>query len=335
WSWAQELWSEPDIHEIAHTWFTTLDLLTTHTNQPHTGGHTPSTQRHYRDNSRQALEVLLPLKTFGTRTPLFFIHPVFGFSWCYHELADLLGVDRPIYGLQSRGIAQTEPLPITIEDIVVDYLNQIRLAQPKGPYNILGWSFGGRVAHMIATKLQDQGERVTLLAIFDEYPNRANSPEYSSDVPQTFFGNLGRELGIPEGESLDESCIVDALRKGRARPPWNTVWAQLREDIENVVARVVNVTINNAHLAQGFRPGRFDGNLLLFSAALDELGAPFTPRLWTPYITGEIENHAIDCRHHDMLQPMPVTRIGQVLAEKLAMPASTYIENPRSRTVLR
>ncbi|MGH3888084.1 MAG: alpha/beta fold hydrolase, partial [Pseudonocardiaceae bacterium] len=241
-----------------------------------------------------------------------------------------LGADQPIYGLQSRGIAQAEPLPKTIEEIAADYLDQIRLIQPNGPYNLLGWSFGGHVAHAIATKLQDQGERVTLLAILDAYPSRMNQPEDSSSIRNFFFENLGRELGASEGESLDESRIVDILRRGQTRPPWNILWTHLGEDTGDVVARAVNVAINNDHLVQDSQPSRFEGNLLFFSAALDEPDPSFTPRLWAPYITGEIENHWIDCQHDDMLQPVPLAEIGRVLAAKLATLASTDVEHPRS-----
>ncbi|MGH3428308.1 MAG: amino acid adenylation domain-containing protein, partial [Mycobacteriales bacterium] len=42
WSWAQGLWSEPDVHELAQAWFSVLDLLVTYADQPDAGGHTPS-----------------------------------------------------------------------------------------------------------------------------------------------------------------------------------------------------------------------------------------------------------------------------------------------------
>jgi thioesterase domain-containing protein len=106
------------------------------------------------------------------------------------------------------------------------------------------------------------------------------------------------------------------------------VWARREEDIEDVVARVVNVTINNVHLAQNFQPGRFDGDILFFSATLDKPDVSPTSKMWAPYVAGKIENHSIDCRHEDMLQPMPLAKIGRILAAKLAAFASTCVEHP-------
>jgi amino acid adenylation domain-containing protein/non-ribosomal peptide synthase protein (TIGR01720 family) len=317
WSWAHGLWSESDVQEIANTWFTMLELLVTRADQPGTGHHTPEGQQHYLDNSQQALDVLLPLRVIGARAPLFCIHPAMGLSWCYSGLVSFLDADQPIYGLQSHGIAEAGPLPETLEEIAIDYLDRIRVVQPKGPYNLLGWSFGGQVAHLIATNLQEKGAQVSLLAILDEYPGQASQPEHSIISPESFFENLGRLLGVPGQNSSDESSIVNALRRGQAQYPWNTVWAQLENSIEDIVARLVNITINNAHLAQGFRPGIFDGNLLLFSAALQAPDTPFTPQMWAPHITGKIENYPINCRHHDMLQPIPLTSIGKILAAKI------------------
>jgi hypothetical protein len=51
--------------------------------------------------------------------------------------------------------------------------------------------------------------------------------------------------------------------------------------------------------------------------------------MWAPYVSGEIENHSIDCRHEDILQPMSLAKIGRILAAKLAAFASTCVEHPR------
>jgi thioesterase domain-containing protein len=51
-----------------------------------------------------------------------------------------------------------------------DYTDQIRKVQPRGPYRLLGWSAGGRIAHAVATDLQQRGEQIALLAVLDAYP---------------------------------------------------------------------------------------------------------------------------------------------------------------------
>jgi hypothetical protein len=47
---------------------------------------------------------IVPLQAFGTRTPLFLVHPGDGDVLAYPVLARLLGPDQPSYALRARGI---------------------------------------------------------------------------------------------------------------------------------------------------------------------------------------------------------------------------------------
>jgi thioesterase domain-containing protein len=96
-----------------------------------------------------AEEVLVPLRPHGSLPPLFCIHPAAGLGWCYPGLLQHLRIDYPIYALQARGLKHKESLPQTLEEMVLDYLDQIRKIQPSGPYHLLGWSFGGILAYRI------------------------------------------------------------------------------------------------------------------------------------------------------------------------------------------
>ncbi|MCA1681907.1 MAG: condensation domain-containing protein, partial [Actinobacteria bacterium] len=42
WSWAEQLWCEPDIDQLAHLWFQAMQALIDHATQPGAGGHTPT-----------------------------------------------------------------------------------------------------------------------------------------------------------------------------------------------------------------------------------------------------------------------------------------------------
>ena len=100
--------------------------------------------------ARSDFEVLLPIKPHGTRQPLFCIHDAWGVSWPYSKLIRHAPSEYPIFGVQARNLAQSEMLPATIDEMAADYLTIIRQVQPFGPYNLIGWSFGGLVAHTMA-----------------------------------------------------------------------------------------------------------------------------------------------------------------------------------------
>lgn len=56
--------------------------------------------------------------------------------------------DRPVYGFRAKGFNAAEgETPFTnLEEVFETYKAAIKKRQPKGPYAIAGYSFGGMVA---------------------------------------------------------------------------------------------------------------------------------------------------------------------------------------------
>jgi pristinamycin I synthase-3/4 len=255
------------------------------------------------------LEVLLPLRSSGTLPPLFCIHPGGGLSWSYSGLMRHLSRERPIYGLQARGIMAPHMAPLTLEEMAEDYLTFVRKLQPTGPYHLLGWSFGGLVAHAMATRLQHDGETVALLAVLDSYPIETPPiphDEFAFDDEKLLADQL-RALGYYGGdEPLQISGALEILRKA------GDILSNLEE---HQISAIIKVMKSNSRLARNFRPQRFAGDMLLFAATLGE-DAP-APERWAPYVGGKIIVHEVDCEHVHMLRPAPLTKIGAVLAREL------------------
>jgi thioesterase domain-containing protein len=127
----------------------------------------------------KAFDVVLPLRETGKKNPIFCIHALSGLSWLYSPILLETDSDRPVFGIQARGLADSEPA-ISMNEMLTDYLLEIQRVQPRGPYHLVGYSFGGNVAHALATRLQQLGECVALLAILDATP----SPEIDLESDQ-------------------------------------------------------------------------------------------------------------------------------------------------------
>ncbi|BAZ45307.1 amino acid adenylation domain protein [Chondrocystis sp. NIES-4102] len=110
---------------------------------------------------------LVSIKPQGSKPPFFCIHPVNGNILCYRPLAAAFGKDYPFYGLQARGLDGTPRTATSLEEIANDYIQEIQLVQPHGPYFLGGYSFGGFVAYEMARQLEQQGEKVGLVALID------------------------------------------------------------------------------------------------------------------------------------------------------------------------
>ncbi|KAG0042710.1 hypothetical protein BGZ83_000149 [Gryganskiella cystojenkinii] len=238
--------------------------------------------------------VLLPLKTQGSRPPLFCIHPGLGMSWSYGGLAKYLNSEQPLYGLQARGLNGKTPMAISVKEMTLDYIGQIRSIQPHGPYYLLGWSFGGTVAQSMAVEFERQGEKVALLAIMD------STGDYS-----IFDGiqSQGQEQDANHyAVRLAESRSKDSIERGLE------LWEKTKP-----------VVINNQKLARRFTPSVYGGDILFFRASVrwSENAPLVDPASWTPYIRGKIEVHDVACQHLEMDTLESIALIGGIVAARI------------------
>lgn len=108
------------------------------------------------------------------RKPFFLCAGMFGNILNLRHLAVQVGADRPVYGLQARGIYGGQAPHETFEDMARDYLAEVRAVQPHGPYLLGGFSGGGLVAYEMAQQLRAEGEETGLLVMLDTpYPDVA------------------------------------------------------------------------------------------------------------------------------------------------------------------
>ncbi len=121
----------------------------------------------------------------GTRPRLYLVHGVGGgMFWGYANLSRHLGVDQPLYAFKSRGMDGLPEWP-TIEEIASNYVADLRAHQPRGPYLLGGYCFGGIVAYEMARQLREQGEEIALLALINGSP-----PNTSYQKDRNFWSPL-------------------------------------------------------------------------------------------------------------------------------------------------
>ncbi|MFP8833726.1 amino acid adenylation domain-containing protein [Hydrogenophaga sp. XSHU_21] len=92
----------------------------------------------------------------------------------YRPLAQRLGPEVPVIGVFSQteiDLLQRSPdsVPpkVSVDTLAGEYLELIRSVQPQGPYFLGGFSIGGVLAYEVAQRLQQQGESLGLLILFD------------------------------------------------------------------------------------------------------------------------------------------------------------------------
>jgi amino acid adenylation domain-containing protein len=146
----------------------------------------------------ESSDLLVALQPIGTGPPLFLVHPPGGIVACYQTLAALLGQDRPVYGIRSRGLYREEILPSRLEDLAAEYVDAIRTVQPEGPYLLGGWSLGGVFVYEMAQQLLENGESIELLALLDStLPFGPTNSAYLEGIDQSGW-EFGLDLTLEE-----------------------------------------------------------------------------------------------------------------------------------------
>src|SRR5262249_52443944 len=110
---------------------------------------------------------VVPLQASGSRMPLFLVHPGDGEVLAFARLAQSLGADQPSYALRARGIDDGKAGQPSLAEMAADYLAEIRHVQPRGPYALGGFCFGGPVALEMAALLEAEGEKVATVVLLD------------------------------------------------------------------------------------------------------------------------------------------------------------------------
>ncbi|WP_225811812.1 non-ribosomal peptide synthetase [Streptomyces spinosus] len=258
---------------------------------------------------------VLPIRSAGTLPPLFCVHGGLGFGIPFAALAEHLHPERPVYALQARGLADDGPLPGSVGEVAADYLARIRAVQPHGPYHLLGWSYGGIVAHEIAALLHASGEEVAHLANLDAYPDDGRGV-HPTDAE--FLADFLAEAGVDTTglDRLDPAAVAAHL--SRTGGPLAGLG---RATLERLLA----VMRNHLELVQRHTPTRFDGcPVTLFRAAdgLTEQERALKTKSWEPYLGRSPEAHDVPCGHQQMLRPAPAALIGAAVERRLGAVAA-------------
>jgi thioesterase domain-containing protein/peptidoglycan/xylan/chitin deacetylase (PgdA/CDA1 family) len=281
--------------------------------------------RLHRTTARAAgglLDLVMPIRV-GDGPPLFCAHPVVGLSWCYLALLPHVDARFPLYGLQARGLRRPEPLPTSMEEMARDYTDQIRMAQPSGPYRLLGWSLGGNIAFAIAEELERRGEEIGLLVILDA--NLADREAVAlSNEPWMVYNLVLAQFGyVPALTPAEPDPGARMLELVRRRPGLG-----LDEWPDERVRALQRVIKNNVAMAHAHQPGRVHCPLLFFSATRNPPALAEKLEIWRTFVDGPIEAVELDCDHRYMLLPEPIARIGPALTGALAGAAAAAAPGP-------
>jgi acetoacetyl-CoA synthetase len=212
-----------------------------------------------------------PMKP-GLSPPLFILPGASGTTLELLECVGRLDTPRAIFGLEAAGLhGECQPLD-RIEPMAEYQIAAIRRVQPTGPYWLAGYSMGGLVAYEMARRLAEAGETVAMVALIDTIYPRQHIPM------QARMQVACRRAAYHLRATLRMSPLSAVAYLGRSarnvfkkRPSGGAAGRHRASASTHDGTRAVFDAAVAA--ARTYRPGRFDGPVMLLWAHDD---APYS-----------------------------------------------------------
>ena len=243
--------------------------------------------------------LLSPVRPDGSLPPLFVVEPDRAGLVALRHFLPFLDPEQPVLALLPRTLGGRFDREGSVEALAAELLEVLRAAQPRGPYRLSGYSFGGVLAHHLAGRLREAGEQVEFLALMDtmapDLALRHSEPYMSGGTrvrrllltapsrwPRMLWGAARRVGGRPPAANPDEfdaGGAVALLGRYRTAPcdapltvfssRWQGRWAR--------DAALGWPSVHAGPLAVQVVPG--DHRTMLLQPQVNDLAARFAGRL--------------------------------------------------------
>ncbi|MEE9385196.1 MAG: SDR family NAD(P)-dependent oxidoreductase [Nannocystaceae bacterium] len=254
--------------------------------------------------------------------PFFMVAGMFGNVPNLRHLAHIVGVERPFYGLQARGLYGDQTPHHAFEDMAKDYIREIKSVQQNGPYLLGGFSGGGITALEMASQLRAAGDDVALLLMLDT------------------------PLPVPAEVTARDRAMIQWLRLRRQGVGYTWEWAsnRVRWEVSLLRARFDETQeepdpeqFRNDVMESAFRAAlgqyklrHYPGRITLFRPRLDAAYVTRPGRVfnrdrervqqdngWSPHAT-EVDVHEVPGGHDSMVLEPNVRVLGAKLRQCIA-----------------
>jgi amino acid adenylation domain-containing protein len=216
---------------------------------------------------------LVPIQTKGSRPPLFLVHGAEGNVLLYRNLAECLGKDQPVYGLQSQGLDGGTLFDGTLENIAAKYLKEIQSIQPAGPYYLGGYCLGGTIAFEIARQLKSAGESLALLALVETYNVRSRPPVSAPlrivhKAQNVYFQTRNLLLSRSRVQFLAEKLQIELSRLRVYTDILRTKLVDRSRSTRGAGYQHLRIREANHQAQAAYQPGPYEGKITLFRSKI-------------------------------------------------------------------
>lgn len=260
---------------------------------------------------------LLCVKAGDGSSPIFLIHGVGGHILHFLDLVKYAPESQTIYAVMPPNPEAW--IDIDFLSLTRSYAEQVLAVQPRGPYRICGYSFGGLIAVELAALLAERGVGRSAVTLIDMWnPIRYRE---SSLIQKALFAGTKTALQLDRYLHRDDKLVAFGRRLGRRLPqdwlpgslksPGTDAAHVVRTDIESQMRELMDT-------AREYRPRPFPGEITLIrSDAFPEFDV--LPSLgWDGLASDGLLITRVRGDHLDILKAPEVMRILDIISRQRA-----------------
>ena len=169
----------------------------------------------------------------------------------------------------------------SVEEMVDDFIEEMLKVQPEGPFNLMGWSYGGTLVHAVADELDRRGHEVAFAAILDSQPGGQGCSEIHAQQDGGTTGTSWRSSSASTSAPTTRLDFLDNMAKVLRQQHALMMEFEspvYRGDVLFFDAALKEEDETYAHLWRPVRPRRHRGARRGRHAPRDEHARPRWPR---------------------------------------------------------
>jgi thioesterase domain-containing protein len=271
---------------------------------------------------------LVPIRTGGSKPPLFLMHAHGGNVLEYRALVNRLEPDQPVYAFQARGLDGRVVKDSSVEEMASAYIQELRAFQPEGPYYLGGFCLGGLLALEAAQQLTAAGQEVALVVMMQSIHRDSMGFKPGTTLFHRFWYRAKKRVDL-ELENL--SYRGKGYIAERARHLWNRARARAviafgkmtHREVADSSRRSMHTTLealameHQKALAR-YVPRPYGGDVLLFRASKQLAGLMADEYLgWKRSLYGNLDVCEAPGHQQNLMLEPNVSRLAEELNARL------------------
>lgn len=246
----------------------------------------------------------------GARAPvLVCVHPIGGTVLWYRHLADALPAGVSVLGLQARGLDIRLEADTSIPAMARHYVADTLTTCPAGRVVLVGYSFGGLVAHEMAYQLAAAGTPPAGVLLLDtSITEEPGDPPSRARLLWSLAGHaLGLDVDVEElvvlaPEERARRILDLATARGTLPPAFGT----------DRLHRLIDIYQVNSDAERAFRPGRYQGTVDLVRPREGRTDKE-SLAIWKRAASGGIRVHDVPGDHFNLIAEDNVHHVAGVV----------------------